>query len=193
MPKASLTTPNLTGAIIDERYELLHRLGAGTFGVVYKAIDKHAPNDDESRFCAVKLVTKTGRSPSHISSLRRETAMHGHVSGHDNIITLREVFDVEDYVVFVMDLSTGGDLDNFIRAKGPSTDEKTVKTIFLGIVDAIVHMHGLGVYHRDLKPSNVLVDPTTLQVRLADFGLASSDVHYRRRCGTQSFMPPGEY
>ena len=188
---ASSSTLDLSGQTIDGRYELLSRLGSGTFGVVYKAIDKHFPENDSAHFCAVKLVSHLGRSPATVRALRREMTLHKCASHHPNVIPLHDTFEVPDYSVFVMDLSPDGDLEDFIVTNGPCTDETTIRTIFLGLLDAVEHMHEEGIYHRDIKPSNILVDKKTLHVYLTDFGVATRDPRYRARCGTTSYMPPG--
>ncbi|KAH9932740.1 kinase-like protein, partial [Epithele typhae] len=191
MPSRTAYVPNLIGIVIDDRYAMMSKMGAGSYGVVYKAIDSDCEGDDETRTRAVKVVAKAGRKPAYVHALRREMDLHSRVSAHPNIITLHETFELPDFAVFVMDASSRGDLESWISSsERPCADERVLRTIFTELLDAVAFMHGHGVYHRDIKPANVLIDTDPLHVYLADFGLATEDEQYTRRVGTQSYMPP---
>jgi serine/threonine protein kinase len=66
-----------------------------------------------------------------------------------------------------------------------------VKSIFLQILDALQFCHQQGIYHRDLKPENIMVANGGTTVRLADFGLATTErITSEYGCGSTFYMSP---
>ncbi|HSD21410.1 MAG TPA: AAA family ATPase [Anaeromyxobacter sp.] len=72
--------------------------------------------------------------------------------------------------VLVLEDFGGRSLDRVIAAP-MATD--TFLDLAVRIAGAVAELHRHGVIHRDLKPENILVDPSTLEVKLADLGLAT--------------------
>ena len=54
-------------------------------------------------------------------------------------------------------------LESYIRMNGPMSVEDA-KNVFYQLVDAVAHLHSLGISHCDIKPENILIDATTLKV-----------------------------
>ena len=54
-------------------------------------------------------------------------------------------------------------LDSYIYVNGPMPLEDA-KDVFYQLVDAVAHLHSLGISHCDIKPENILLDATTLKV-----------------------------
>ena len=190
MPSAEHTSPNLTGTIINGRYRLIRILGAGSFGVVYRANDLRAPMEACDR--AIKMVYKVGRKESSIATLRKEMALHKRVSHLPNVITLHHAYEDTKYFVFIMDYCNGGDLGSYLVERGQLAKDREVKRIILTLLDTVAAIHAEGIYHRDLKPHNILISKDRKKVYIADFGLASDVCDYESSCGTVAYMPPGE-
>ncbi|RPD56082.1 kinase-like protein, partial [Lentinus tigrinus ALCF2SS1-7] len=182
---AETTMPNLTGSVIDGRYRLIRILGAGSFGVVYRAIDLWAAKETCDR--AIKFVCK---ADSCIATLRREMVLHKRVSHLPNVITLHHAYEDAEYFVFIMDYCSGGDLGTYLGECGQFVDTQEVKKIMLTLLDTIAMIHAEGVYHRDLKPHNILISKDRSQVYLADFGLSSDVCECQSSCGTMAYIPP---
>lgn len=157
-------------------------LGAGSFGVVYRAVDTRS-----GAYYAVKRVEKT-----HFTT--REIELHKRVSFHPNILTFHRKIDAGRYIFFVYDLCAG-DLDSVIRKLTFFRDDELIKSVFIQIIDALDFCHSRGVYHRDLKPENILVSSQSgdIEVFIADFGLATTNKMTASSCGTPCFMSPGVY
>ena len=84
------------------------------------------------------------------------------------------------------------DMFEFSRQFG-RLDEAPCAIILAKILDAIVRLVDSGVFHRDLKDENILINPTTLDIRLIDFGCATEwdgDHCYTELSGTPEFMAP---
>ncbi|KAI9738067.1 MAG: hypothetical protein M1818_005495 [Claussenomyces sp. TS43310] len=167
-------------------------LGTGAYGVVYLA------NDVTTGFqYAVKGLNKFGSNGKPIDRRSQqfqqtEMALHYQVSAHPNIVSLRRILDTPDCTYVVLDYCQEGDLFSNITEKGRYIhDFHAAKSAFLQILDAVSHCHSLGVYHRDLKPENILVAEGGHQVRLADFGLATTDEYSTDfGCGSTFYMSP---
>jgi serine/threonine protein kinase len=184
MPSYPLSATRLLGQTIDDGALLIQKiLGAGAFGVVYRAVDTKsgAPY-------AVKHVRKAG-SDYHQT---RETTLHARVSSHPHVLTFHREIDAGEHAFFVYDLCAG-DLHSVVRNLTFFRDDELIKRVFVQIIDALEYCHSRGVYHRDLKPENILVSSKSgeFDVFIADFGLATTSKESTSSCGTPCFMSPG--
>jgi serine/threonine protein kinase len=111
---------------------------------------------------------------------------------HPNIIRLYQVIDTAEELYIIMDYASGGELIDYIAAKG-SLSEKEGRKFFRQLISAIDHCHLAGVIHRDLKLENMLLDENKNLV-LSDFGLGrslqTSDQVCNTFCGTPLYASP---
>ena len=192
---AAQSMPNLTGTMIDRYHELKEVLGAGTYGVVYKALDIRTAADPSPTYRAVKIMRKTGRKKFEITNIQREIALHAHVGPARGIVRLHDAFDDANYFYIVLDFVPGGDLFTQIcehKAYEGVGGEARARSAFVSLIDAVHACHKLGIAHRDLKPENVLASEDGSELYLADFGLATSRLTVSENgCGTGVYMSPG--
>lgn len=182
----------LRGRCIDNgRLELLNILGSGSYGVVYRALDVQS-SPSAPVYYAVKCLFKNG-NPRRLRFQRREIELHRKASIHPNVVTLHSAIEDENWFYLVMDYGSEGDLFNMITdRKRYLGNDQLVKDIFIQILDALQHCHNMGVYHRDLKPENILCFEGGSQVKIADFGLATSERSSGEfGCGSGFYMSPG--
>ncbi|KAJ6518214.1 kinase-like domain-containing protein [Mycena vitilis] len=184
--------PDLSHHLVDEgRIQLLEILGAGSFGIVYRARDTTAPEDKPAYF-AVKchgLLTARGAEKPRDTL---EIALHKVCSHHHSIITLHRSFHDHGCVFLVLELAPGGNLLQAIARGAFHNDNARVKATFIQILDAIATCHHHNVCHRDLKPENILCNTNGTRIRIADFGLAVRDVYPRpTSVGSLPYMTPG--
>src|SRR6266702_114312 len=184
MPSYPASASQSMGQIIDNgtlRIESI--LGAGSFGIVYRAIDTHT-----GVHYAVKRVEKEG--PEHYHT--RERQLHARVSSHPHVLTFHREFHEGCYTFYVYDLCAG-DLYSVIKKVAFFREDELIKRVFVQIIDALEYCHARGVYHRDLKPENILVSAQSgdIDVFVADFGLATTNKMTASSCGTPCFMSPG--
>ena len=96
--------------------------------------------------------------------------------------------DDREHTYVIMEYCPEGDLISNITERGRYLGEEA----FLQILDAVPHCHRLGIYHGDLKPKNILVTQGGHQVKLADFGLATTQPYATEfGCGSTFYMSPG--
>ncbi len=135
------------GTPVLERYLLLERLGAGGFGVVWRAHDELL-----DREVAVKMIPlPAGEDRERATREALATARLAHPA----IVALYEACAEQDTFYLISELVHGDTLAQLIAAEALSDDE--VIEIGIALVDALLHAHGRGVIHRDIKPQNVLV------------------------------------
>lgn len=161
---------DLVGTVIDRRFRVLGRLGAGGMGTVYLAqVEGH-----ERRVAIKVLHRKLGTSREHVERFIRE-ARAAHRSAHPNVIELIDAGYLPGGAVYhAMELLDGEDLANTLRAE-TRLPWPRVRHIALQLCAALAHAHGRDIVHRDLKPANCFRitrgdDPDFIKV--LDFGVA---------------------
>ncbi len=188
--------PPAVNDLVLGRYRLLECLGAGGFGVVWRARDELL-----HREVAVKRVALAPDGDSERAS--REALASARLA-HPAIVALYEACAVDDAFYLISELVHGRTLAQLIAARELSDED--VLEIGIALACALSHAHARGVIHRDIKPHNVLVpDQLDERVRmpegficaakLTDFGgasLAGEDVltHTGDVLGTLAYMAP---
>ncbi|RKT16954.1 serine/threonine protein kinase [Streptomyces sp. 1114.5] len=144
-------------------YRLLQQLGAGGMGRVYLG------RTTGGRTVAVKVVRRDlAGDPEFRARFRQEVAAARRVGGTWTPPVLDA--DTEGGHPWVATGYVAGPaLTTAVREFGP-LPEPAVRTLGVGLAEALAHVHGLGLVHRDVKPSNVLL--TLDGPRLIDFGIA---------------------
>lgn len=151
-------------ALALDRYRLLERLGAGGFGVVWRAHDELL-----GREVALKRI------PLGPGEDGERAAREAHASArlsHPAIVALYEACATDDAFLLISELVDGRTLAELIAADCLADEE--VLEIGLALTEALVHAHARRVVHRDIKPQNVLVpEAGAVAAKLTDFGGAS--------------------
>ena len=151
--------------IVDGRYRVLKKLGAGGMADVYCAEDQQL-----GRRVALKLLYRRfAEDPSFVERFRREASSVAALS-HPSIVGVfdRGEWDGTNYIA--MEFIEGRTLKDIIRERGPAPPDAAVD-IAIQILRAAGYAHKRGIVHRDIKPQNVMVDEEG-RVRVTDFGIA---------------------
>jgi serine/threonine protein kinase len=139
--------PAERGTPVLERYLLLEPLGAGGFGVVWRAHDELL-----DREVAVKMIPLPAGEDRDRAT--REALANARLA-HPAIVALYEACAEQDTFYLISELVHGDTLAQLIAAEA-LCDEEVIE-IGIALADALLHAHGRGVIHRDIKPQNVLV------------------------------------
>ena len=167
----SLAPEDRLGRVLGGRLKFTSILGIGAYGVVYSALDVFT-----NQPYAVKALTKVGLDARQARFQMREIQLHYHASLHSNVVQMLEIIDAADCTFVVIEFCPDGDLfSNIIERGRYAGNDILAKNAFLQILDAVQFCHSLGIYHRDLKPENILVTDQGQTVKLADFGLATTE------------------
>ena len=159
---------DLTGEIIDNRYELISLIAAGGMASIYKANDRRL-----DRFVAVKIMhPHLANDEEFVNRFIREAKAIAALS-HPNIVSIQDQGWNEGgapAVFIVMEYIDGFTLRDLLLEKGRLTPKELLHYV-VPVVSALAQAHTLGINHRDLKPENILISKDG-RVKIADFGLA---------------------
>ncbi|CAL9194537.1 unnamed protein product [Musa hybrid cultivar] len=155
---------------LKEIYSLGRKLGQGQFGTTYLCVEKATGKEYACKsILKWKLTTE-----EDVEDVRREIQIMHHLSGHPNVISIKEAYEDAVAVHVVMELCAGGELFDRIIQKGHYTERKAAELarVIVGVVEAC---HSMGVMHRDLKPENFLFvnQMEDAPLKTIDFGLFS--------------------
>ncbi|SOS77369.1 calcium-dependent protein kinase 2 [Plasmodium sp. gorilla clade G1] len=152
---------------LEDKYIIDEKLGQGTYGCVYKGIDKVT-----NQLYAIKEEKKDRLK--NINRFFQEIEIMKKLD-HPNIVKLYETYENDNYIYLIMELCSGRELFDSIIENGSFT-EKNAATIMKQIFSAIFYLHSLNIVHRDLKPENFLFQSESKDslLKIIDFGLSKN-------------------
>ncbi len=176
--------------VIDGRYRILGRLGAGTMGIVLRGEDLFL-----QRPVAIKIV-EPGIDQQITDRFVKEAQALAQVR-HENVVQVYAFGRFQNASYLAMELVTGHSLESIIDAHGANQSVVELSRS-MAILRAMAHgldaVHAKLLVHRDVKPANVIIEKTTDRPVLIDFGLArrrsASNPRMSITGGTPSYMAP---
>ena len=162
------------GRILDGRYELVARVGAGAFATVYRAVDRNV----HDRVVAVKVLhPERAGDEATVQRFLREVKLAVRITGkhRDRLVQILDQGYCEaerpGLLYFVMEFVEGATLQRVLRdATGGVLPWRRAVALGHEVAQALVALHGHGVIHRDIKPGNCILEED--RVRLLDLGIA---------------------
>ena len=145
-------------------YDILHRLGEGGMGVVYKA--RHL---GLNRLVALKMIRGGSQARSDYFTRFRVEAESIAQLRHPNIIQIYDIGEAGGLPFVALELLEGGSLDH--RLAGNPQPGRPASELMITLARAVHVANESGIIHRDLKPSNVLFTSDGIP-KVTDFGLA---------------------
>ena len=159
---------DLSGQLIDGRYQLQHLIAAGGMASIYAAFDTRL-----DRKVAVKIMhPHLANDEDFVHRFIREAKATASLS-HPNIVAIQDQGWNEGgtpAVFLVMEFIEGFTLRELLHERGALPPEVAIQYLS-PVVSALVAAHKQGIIHRDLKPENILIAKDG-RVKIADFGLA---------------------
>ncbi len=153
------------GMYLQDRYEILERIGSGGMSDVYKA-RCHKLN----RLVAIKVLKDEFSSDStFVGKFKLEAQAAARLS-HPNIVSVYDVADEGSMHYIVMELIEGITLKSYIAKKGRLEVREAVG-IAIQVAQGIAAAHAQNIVHRDIKPQNIIISRDG-KVKVADFGIA---------------------
>ena len=164
-----------------ERYELLERIGVGSFATVYRARDTEL-----GREVAVKQIAENFmHHPEQMERYWQEAQLLASLQ-HPNIITFFDIDRERGWLIMELMNGTLGS-----RVGREPMDLRSVRTALAHCLRALKYLHSRGIVHGDIKPGNLMVDARK-RIKIGDFGLARrvSDDDGSLLKGTTKYMAP---
>ncbi len=199
-PPVELHLPASIGPLLPsgrQRYELRQRVGIGSHGSVYLAVDHALSESDRPAWVAVKITAVFNGSHAIAHRVMEEATKARRVL-HPNIARVLDRGPMESGGEFIVyEHVDAGDLqDAFDRGRLPR-DPRSLATLVAKIARAVQAAHSAGLIHSDLKPSNILLTSTG-EPKVADFGLAARRFDLSEdtggvQLGTLGFIAPERY
>jgi serine/threonine-protein kinase len=151
-----------TGELLKERYRLERTLGRGGMAAVWLGHDERL-----ERPVAVKVLSDTiADDPGFVARFRREARTAASLS-HPNLVGVYDYSDEGERPYLVMQFVPGENLAARLeRGEGVDCDQLARE-----LLEALAHIHQVGILHRDIKPANIIIEPDGT-AKLIDFGIA---------------------
>ena len=183
---------DLSGAVLEDRYEVFEPIAEGAMGAVYRG-----ERCKLGRAVAIKIMHDA--LPDELASrsrFEREAKLMARLE-HPHCVSVID-FGLHDGKPFlVMDLVRGESLLDALEKAGRFEPVRAVALV-RQVLSGLAHAHELGIVHRDIKPANVMITERTgmgEQVRILDFGLARPALDSTKLTtgivvGTPNYMAP---
>lgn len=159
---------DLSGEVIDGRYQLTRIVASGGMATIYAALDLRL-----DRQVAVKVMhPHLAQDEQFVSRFIREAKAAASLS-HPNIVSVLDQGWNQGgvpCVFIVMELVEGATLRDYLHEQGSLSVERAIQ-IISPVASVLAAAHKLGIVHRDIKPENILVSKEG-RIKIADFGLA---------------------
>ncbi|MCQ2516507.1 MAG: serine/threonine-protein kinase [Saccharofermentans sp.] len=176
----------IPGTILNNRYVVGEAIGAGGFGVIYKAFDtKLEVVVGVKEFYASRLVTRAAGEKQVIISKKSkdefdyrkdrflaEARTMAQFGKHRNIVNVFEFFEENNTAYIVMELLSGMALNDYLKQHG-KLDSNLSLMIVNEVGSALRSLHSKGIIHRDIAPDNIFIcEGSDLKIKLLDLGSA---------------------
>ncbi len=174
------------GMFINDRYEIIDKVGTGGMADVYKAKD-HRLN----RYVAIKVLKPEYSTDKNFVSKFRGEAQSAAGLSHPNIVNVYDVGEDNGLYYIVMELVEGITLKRFIERKGHLEVRETVG-IAIQIALGMEAAHAKHIIHRDIKPQNIIISREG-KVKVTDFGIAkaaTSNTVTQNAIGSVHYLSP---
>lgn len=174
-------------------YEILDKIGSGTYGDVFKARFKR--QNKSSEIFAIKKIDFTKANTKELEHLSREESILRNLCNtkHENIVRYVTSFKTDSVLYIVTELCAGGSLYDYLRQVKIGLEEHEFKTYLEQILNGVKYLHSKNITHRDLKTKNILLS-SDCRIKIADFGVAKEVTSNRATntvyVGTMHYIAP---
>nr|AAL49310.1 RH10407p [Drosophila melanogaster] len=181
---ANMLSSDISRRNPQDEYELIQKIGSGTYGDVYKA--KRIQSNELAAIKVIKL------EPSDDIQIIQQEIIMMRDCRHPNIIAYYGSYLRRDKLWICMEFCGGGSLQDIYQVTGPLT-EVQIAYMCRETLKGLEYLHSMGKMHRDIKGANILLTEYG-DVKLADFGVSAqitATINKRKSfIGTPYWMAP---
>ncbi|XP_075169560.1 MAP4K3-like protein hppy isoform X8 [Haematobia irritans] len=181
---ANLLSSDISRRNPQDEYELIQKIGSGTYGDVYKA--KRIQSNELAAIKVIKL-----EPTDDIQIIQQEIIMMRDCR-HPNIIAYYGSYLRRDKLWICMEYCGGGSLQDIYQVTGPLSEQQ-IAYMSRETLKGLEYLHSMGKMHRDIKGANILLTEYG-DVKLADFGVSAqitATINKRKSfIGTPYWMAP---
>jgi serine/threonine protein kinase len=169
-----------------EKYAKSEKLGEGTYGVVYRAVDRTS-----GEVVALKQMRLDNEDEGIPVTALREIALTRNLS-HANIVRLKDVISTRGSLTLVTEYLEL-DLHKYLENTRAGLPASLLRSYAFQLLCGICYLHCNRVMHRDMKPQNLLINREGF-LKICDFGLARTFTlqprEYTKEVVTLWYRPP---
>jgi tetratricopeptide (TPR) repeat protein/tRNA A-37 threonylcarbamoyl transferase component Bud32 len=154
-----------------ERYTVIARIGSGTFGSVYEAVQRSTGQRVAIKILRPREEKGDATLAQDVERFQRETRLCAQLH-HPNIVRLIDSGEIAALLYAVFEFVPGSNLADILAQEGALEPVEALH-LMSQVLDALSCSHRLGIVHRDLKPANIMVTSTGARrnAMVLDFGL----------------------
>jgi serine/threonine-protein kinase len=153
------------GASLNNRYQLLERIGTGGMAEVFRSRDLML-----ERSVAIKILHERYSHDKPFQERFRLEAQSAANLSHPNIVTVHDFGYDHNQLFIVMEFIPGKDVKTILRQRGRYSIEEAIP-LMVQACAGIGYAHRAGLVHCDIKPHNLLVTPDK-RLKVTDFGIS---------------------
>ncbi|HEX6100296.1 MAG TPA: serine/threonine-protein kinase [Thermoanaerobaculia bacterium] len=155
------------GEILDNRYEIVQRLGAGGMGEVYLATHTHLGSPRVIKVVHPHISGNTDARDRFLREARAATKVH-----HPNVATLHDFSTLANGAHYmVWEYIDGENLAQKLRTRGTLPPREAVRLV-IQTLHGLEAIHRAGIIHRDISPENLMIAREDEAVKIIDLGVA---------------------
>lgn len=179
---------DVLGKTLENRYEVMEKIGEGGMSRVYKGLDKKL-----NRVVAVKvLYEQFAGDPEFLRRFKMEAKAAAKLS-HPAIVNVYDEGENQGVHYIIMEYVEGLTIKEIVQRQGRLRSQDAAQLV-LQVCDALVHAHAHKVIHRDIKPQNIIIT-TDGRAKVTDFGIAraaanATITHGRSMMGSVYYSSP---
>lgn len=151
-----------------QEFDLIHPLGVGSYGWVYKAIHRKT-----NTVVAVKRVSlkEYDTIENCIKELEILESCH-----FQYIVGFKSAYIREGELWIAMEYCAGGSAKTLMKLMGRAFDEQTIAALMHSALQGLLYLHRNKMIHRDIKADNLLLDDEG-RAKIADFGVSAKTLN----------------
>lgn len=164
--KSSIYKPHLRESYFEQCFEVVDRIGEGSFGEVFKVRSK-----EDGQLYAIKKSLQLYRGEMSRQEKIEEVRRYEQFSGHDNCITLHKAWEQNDLLYMQLELCKCN-LEAYAMRTSVPLSEIEIWNILVDLLLALKALHDQNLIHLDIKLENIMISEDNV-CKLGDFGLVA--------------------